>query len=951
LSKPAASRGSVCAFCTILVLAVVALALLVFSPRRVARSTAGSVPGIASQPLSGASAARGRVQANYAALPLAFEQNRGQTDAQVKYLARGNGYVLFLTSNDAVFSLRSRSPESAASKVRRDTEINAKNISGHRSNQKDSSAVVRMHLVGANSSAKVAAIGQLPGKSNYFLGSDPSKWRTDVPRYARVSYQDVYPGVDMTFHGAQRQFEFDFVVAPGANPTPIGLHLTGAQSLKTDESGNLVVSSVAGDVLLHKPVAYQEQNGKRRNVDAQFVLKASDQVSFALGNYDRARELVIDPSVSYAYSTYLGGTGDDEGFGIAFDGSGNAYVTGQTASTDFPVVAGGLAPNSLLGVTNAFVTKISPGGSSPLVYSTYVGGTGSDSGNAIAVDSSGEAFVAGGTSSTDFPHTNGAFQTSLGSGSTGNAFVFELNSTGNALIYGTYLGGSGPGSSDVVKAMAIDSSKNVYVVGRTSSTDFPVQAPLQASLAGTSNGFVTKLASGGASLVFSTYLGGGTGDYASGVAVDSSGNVYVTGGTSNGTFPTTAGAFQPKCGTDGNCNGLSDAFVTVINAAGSGYVYSTFLGGSGIEAAAGIAVDASGNAYVTGSTTSTDFPLKSALQGTYGGDTDAFVTKLNAAGNALVYSTYLGGSQPDGGAYIAVDGGNNAYVTGQTESSPFPTSGATQTALGGGNDAFVAEINSAGALAFSTYLGGSLDEDGTVGNEEGAIAVDPMGGSIYVTGNTTSSDFPPSSAFQSANAGGSDAFVVKYTQVTFNLAAATPAAVSPGTSATSMVTLTSVNSYASPVNLTCSVSGGGTPAPACSASSFSPASPITPSSTGAPTTLTITTTGPSASNFTSRKLFYAMWIPIAGISLVGMSFGSARSRRKKLLGFLMIAMVVAALFIMPACGGSSNSGGGGGGGGGGNTGTPAGAYTVTITGTGTDASATTQSAQVTLTVN
>jgi len=948
LSKPATSRGLVCAFCTLPILAAVALALLVFSPnsRRVAASPTGAVSANASRPATGATAERSRVQASYAALPLAFEQNQGQTDSQVKYLARGNGYVLFLTSNDAVFSLRAPTAKGTNSKIRRSAGMSAKQNSAQPSNEKGSTAVVHMHLVGANSAAKVAALGQLPGKSNYFVGSDPRKWRTDVPRYARVSYQNVYPGVDMAFHGAQRQVEFDFVVAPGANPAPIGLHLTGAQILKTDDAGNLVVSSAAGNVVLHKPVAYQEQNGARQNVDAQFVLKADNQVSFALGNYDRARELVIDPSVSYAYSTYLGGSGDDEGFGISFDGSGNTYITGQTASVDFPVVAGGLAPNSLLGVTNAFVTKISLDGSS-LVYSTYVGGTGSDSGNAIAVDSSGDAFVGGGTSSADFPHTTGAFQTTLGSGATANAFVFELNPAGNALVYGTYLGGTG---SDVVKGMAIDSSKNVYVVGRTSSTDFPVQTPIQGNLAGTSNGFVTKLSTGGAALAFSTYLGGGTGDYASGVAVDSSGNVYVTGGTSNGTFPTTTGAFQTKCGTDGNCNGLSDAFVTVINSAGSGYVYSTFLGGSGIEAGAGIAVDAADNAYVTGSTTSTDFPLKSALQGTYGGDTDAFVTKVNATGTALVYSTYLGGSQPDGGAYIAIDGGNNAYVTGQTESSPFPTSGPTQSALGGSNDAFVAEINSAGALAFSTYLGGSLDEDGTVGNEEGAIAVDPTGGSIYVTGNTTSSDFPTSSALQSANSGGSDAFVVKYTQVTFNLAAATPAAVSPGTSATSVVTLTSINGYASSVNLTCSISGAGTPAPACSASSFSPASPIAPSSAGANTTLTITTTGPSASKFSSRRLFYAMWIPIGGMSLAGMSFGSARSRRKKLVGFLMIAMVMAALFIMPACGGSSSSGGGGGGGGG-STGTPAGSYTVTITGTGTDAGATTQSAQVILTVN
>jgi len=264
----------------------------------------------------------------------------------------------------------------------------------------------------------------LPGKSNYFVGNDPSKWRTDVAHYARVSYQDVYPGVNLAYHGAQSQVEFDFVVAPGANPAPIGFHFTGARRVKTDDSGNLLISSAAGDVLLHKPVAYQEQNGTRQTVDARFALKANHQVSFELGNYDRSRELVIDPAVSYEYSTYLGGSGDDEGYGIAFDSSGDAYVTGQTASQNFPGTSGGFT-----GTAQVFVTKIAATGST-LVYSTYVGGNGNpgDIGNAIAVNpTSGFAYVTGVTSSTDFPIPPG--RTRPVSGAALLAMLLYLNST------------------------------------------------------------------------------------------------------------------------------------------------------------------------------------------------------------------------------------------------------------------------------------------------------------------------------------------------------------------------------------------------------------------------------------------------------------------------------------------------------------------------------------------
>ena len=382
---------------------------------------------------------RSRVQASLGALPLAFEANQGQTDPQVKYMARGNGYTVFLTANDTVFALQSLASKSA------EKEVPAKattTVKGHEAfakarpkpAAKDATAAIRMHLVGSNAQPQISAGDQLPGHSNYFIGNDRSQWHSNVAQFARVSYRDVYPGVNLAFYGKQKQLEFDFIVAPGASITPIRLAVSGAKHVITDDSGNLILASSAGDVLLHKPVAYQQKDGARQPVDARFVLQAHNQVSFELGNYDRSRELVIDPAVSYA--TYLGGTAEDDAYGIAIDTNGDAYVTGQTTSTNFPTVAGGFKTTNS-GVFDAFVTKVSANGSS-LVYSTYVGGSGQDSGNAIAVDASGNAFVAGGTGSTDFPHIGG-FQTSLKGGL--DAFVFELNSGGSALTYSTYLGG------------------------------------------------------------------------------------------------------------------------------------------------------------------------------------------------------------------------------------------------------------------------------------------------------------------------------------------------------------------------------------------------------------------------------------------------------------------------------------------------------------------------------
>ena len=880
----------------------------------------------------------GRVRASLAALPLAFEANQGQTDPQVKYVARGRGYTVFLTANDTVLAVHSSSPAV-------DTRVAQNHGGAERATARDRSAAIHLRLDGGNLQSQIIAGHQLPGHSNYFIGADRRQWHANVPQYARVCYREAYPGVEMAFYGAQNQLEFDFIVAPGASPDPIRFDISGALRVVTDPSGNLILASSAGDVLLHQPVAYQQKDGVRQPVDARFVLRAKNQVSFELGNYDRSRELVIDPSVTYA--TYLGGTGEDDGNAIAVDGSGNAWVTGQTKSTDFPTKNPLYASNK--GSFDVFVTELSPTGT--LVYSTYVGGSSDDSGNAIAVNASGDVFVAGGTKSSDFP-TQGAYQSSL-KGAT-NAFVLELSSTGSTLMYSTFLGGTG---NDVANGLALDSGGNAYVVGSTTSTDFPTQNPLPSE---TGDGFVTKLNSSGNTLVYSTYLGGGTGDFAGAVAVDGTGNAYVTGGTKNPGFTTTSGVFQPMCGTDGTCNGgLYDAFVTVINPSGSGFVYSTFLGGESNDKGLGIAVDATGDAYLTGLTSSLKFPLsKSPLQPTFGGGhlpSDAFVTELNPSGTQLVYSTYLGGSGDDIGLAIAVDSNKNAYVTGVTGSTNFPTASATQPQNNGGNDAFVSEISAGGsALTFSTYLGGSLNEDTSTSNGGGSlagIAVDSVGANVYVTGSTSSTDFPTVAAEPGSAGGDGDAFVAKYSTSGFTVTngALSPTSGIPGVSATATITVSSIEGFSSAVTLACSVAPVVPKAPTCS---LTPSTPVTPPANGTMTaTLNLATTASAAMldrplQRRSSGLVYAMLLPIGGMMLLGAGLGSARSRRRKWFGFLMLGMLLSGLLLMPACSSSSSGGGGGGN----DTGTPTGTYTITVTGT-SGSNVATGSPALSLTVN
>jgi Big-like domain-containing protein/beta-propeller repeat-containing protein len=693
------------------------------------------------------SAARPEILGDYGKLPLSFETNQGQTDAQVKFLSRGRGYTMFLTRRaEMVLVLRNPSPKSDALQPSRLQPAAA----SPKPQPVTRPVVVRMKLDGANATPQVEGLEELPGKANYFIGNDPAKWRTNVPTYARVQYHAVYPGVDLVYYGNQRQLEHDFIVAAGANPGAITLRLKGAKKLSLDVQGDLVLKTKNGEVRFQKPVIYQEVNGARQEVTGGYTLKGKDRVGFEVAAYDATKPLVIDPGL--LYSTYLGGSGTDEGLGIALDGAGNAYVTGRTISADFPTTAGAFDTSFNGGTFDVFVTKLNPAGSS-LVYSTYLGGGGNDQSFSIALDAAGHAHVTGFTSSADFPTTVGAFDTTLNGAGSFDVFVTKLDAAGSALAYSTYLGGNG---NDEGFGIVLDVVGNAYVAGFTTSANFPttVGAFDTSFNGGVVDAFVTKLnTAGSAPLLYSTYLGGSGDDRGLGIALDALGNAHVTGFARSADFPTTAGAF------DTSFNGVIDAFVTKLNPAGSALVYSTYVGGSDNDQGFGIVLDGAGNAHLTGRTSSTNFPTTA---GTFdmifnGGQLDAFVTKLNAAGNTLVYSTYLGSSGNDQGSGITLDGVDNAHVTGFTTAGNFPTTtGSFDTSFNGSVDAFVTKLNAAGSgLVYSTYLGGSNSDSGA------GIALDSVG-NAHVTGSTASANFPTTvGAFDTSFNGVVDAFVTK----------------------------------------------------------------------------------------------------------------------------------------------------------------------------------------------
>src|SRR6266852_6135837 len=567
--------------------------------------------------------------ASYGKLPLRFEANQGQADLRVKFLSRGSGYTLFLTSTEAVLALQKPSLTIAAIQ---------RYVGNTPGNRRTSSAVLRMKIGGANRIARIEGLESLPGKSSYFIGDDPAKWRTNVPTYAKVRYEGVYPGVDLVYYGNQGRLEYDFVIAPGTNPRTIRLVIVGAERLEASARGDLVLNTGSGEVRLQKPVVYQESGNVRKEIAGRYVLRGKRQIGFEVATYDASKPLIIDPLLSY--STYLGGSGDDVGNAIAVDSSGNAYVTGFTGSTNFPTKSPTQSASG--GGFDAFVAKLDPTGST-LFYSTFLGGSADDAGNAIAVDGSGNAYVTGVTRSTNFP-TKNALQSAVGG--SGDAFVAKLDPTGSTLIYSTFLGGS---AQDSGSAIAVDSSGNAYVTGFTRSTNFPTASPFQASCqscAGSQgNAFVAKLSVAGSALVYSTYLGGsgnGTdGDFGNGIAVDASNNAYVTGFTSSPNFPLAspiqATLLPQTCtfeyyGYTYTIPCSNTAFVTKLNPSGSALLYSTYLGasGGGLEDGRGIAVDNTGNAYITGFTPSRNLLLTpGAFQLVPGGGEDAFVAKIS----------------------------------------------------------------------------------------------------------------------------------------------------------------------------------------------------------------------------------------------------------------------------------------------------------------------------------
>ncbi len=819
--------------------------------------------------------ARSHALTVFAGLPLMFEPNQGQAnldpaDARVKFVARGSGYSLYLGSEGAILNLRSQTKGNADSETRVES--------------------LQMKLAGANPNASVRAADPLPGKSNYILGNDPSKWRQGIPQFARVRYENVYPGISLVFYGNQGHLEYDFQVAPGSDPKQAELEFKGAKKVELHE-GALVIKGEGGDVRLDAPRIYQEIAGRQEPVEGRFVLRGANRAGFAIGNYDHSRELVIDPQLTY--STYFGGSGDESHVSIAVDGSFNMYLTGSTTSTNLPALSG-VYQTTLRGTQNVFIAKIVPTlGSNPsvLTYVTYLGGEGIDYPVGIAVDNAGNPYVAGTTTSTGFPTTpttayQTAPETSTGAVCPGfttafcHVFVTALNNNANGvatqLIYSSYLSGNG---NDIASGMTIDASGDIFVTGTTTSeetnpspdqfpaTNLPQPLPFQSTsraALGLPQFFVTKVNTNGSrlgSILYSTYFGGGTFQTTDpiatggGITVDTNGNVYFTGttnytytGTSQTTdfpilnayqpcldIPATTQIQNPPVCSNTTTTSTSDAFVAKINpnaAQGQQLLWSTYFGGSQTETGTGVALDTgAANVYITGSTSSSDIttaltfaayqtcidqPVNPASgvactnsSATTAYPNDAYVARLSnpttittgITNVGLTYFSYLGGTADDAGLAVAVDAASGALVTGWTKSPDFPVNPAQnpiQSALNGPQNAFMARLNAVAQVgqtnaSWSNPYGGNATDEGT------SVVLDIFQNS-YFAGDTTSTSKLPATGLQTANGGGSDAFIA---QVGSSSTLSISGVLTVGTSSTSFV------SAGMPATFTYTITNGG----------------------------------------------------------------------------------------------------------------------------------------------
>ena len=687
-------------------------------------------------------------------LPLRFEPNRGQTSDAVKFLARFGTHTLFLTSDGAVVRL-----------------------SGQGASE-PSESILRLRWLGVSDEAVVAGIEELPGKSNYLIGRDSTKWQTNVPNYAKVRYRDLYPGVDLLYYGDGGRLEYDLVVAPGAETDRLRLKVDGASSIGRDGDGNLELGVATGNLRLLAPVAYQESRDasgqlNREHVDVDYEWTSDGEIHFRAGAYDRTRPLIIDPQITY--SSYIGGSGSDSGDNVVVDPSGAAYIVGWSRSLDFPLAAPFQSQNT--SATMAVVVKMNPElpGAASMMYSTYLGGSsGNTVGRGIAINGAGQIFVGGDTSAPDFPVTTGAYQTTCrlnGAQCSTDAFAVKLDATGAALLYGTYVGGSG---TELGFDLAIDGSDHIFLTGPTGSSDFPMTAgAYQTTFAGGGttfgDAFVAKLNPAGAGagdLLYSTFLGGSGSETSWTIAADAAGDIYVGGNTTSSGFPTTPNAFSTTYSGAGAALNLGDAFIAKLRPGGTGspdLLYSTFLGGSSDERVSSLVVDTNNTVYATGWTTSASFPTTAnAYQTVFGGGTcssgspcaDAFVLRLDPSGSgigSLWYSTLFGGSSFDLSNGIALDSAGFVYIAGETESPNLPLRNAIQNSCFGGctpapmSDVMLAKFDLSqpgqAALLFSTYIGGANVDTGW------GLAVDTSG-NAYITGQVFSLNYPMVLPFQ-----------------------------------------------------------------------------------------------------------------------------------------------------------------------------------------------------------
>lgn len=647
--------------------------------------------------------------------------------------------------------------------------------------------MVSLVPIGMSRHVRIVPERRLPGIVNYFIGKDPSRWRVNIPTYAAILYKDVYPGISLRFYGGGRGLEYDWLLHPGADPSRIRLHVEGA-TVRSNADGSVTLGSGSTAVRQSRPQSFSLLSAVRHPVQSAYVVQNAHEIRFRVGPYSSSAPLVIDPTLVYA--TYLGGGENEGGYGLTVDAQGNAYVTGDTQSTDFPLVGAAQGSlhsdsscvNATIGLRecpDAFVSKLSADGHT-LLYSTYVGGSLDDYGHGVAVDSAGNAYLTGNTLSSDFPVVSAIIPGFRGGGALGDSYITKLNAQGNAILFSTFLGGAGDDDGEAI----VESAGSVYVAGTTNSPDFPTAHPWQKGLGGgtcvspttgaqtqerCSDAFVAKLPDSGASLTNSTHLGGSGEEIGTSIAV-ANGSAYVTGSTSSSDYPTThplQGYGGGTCGTEENSYPCNDGFLTVLAPSGDTATMSTYVGGSGDDVANDVAVGPDGAIYVVGSTRSPDFPLVHPLKAALGSDDeDAFIVKIGPAGTQRVYSTYFGGSESDDAYGVAVDGVGDMYVTGSTLSQDFPVRDPIQSTLptvpdvAGGRasvqTAYISALTPDGSdLLYSTYFGDSgQDEDSGSSATLGAdIAVDGAD-NAYITGFTMSHTLPvTAAAFQSTFGG------------------------------------------------------------------------------------------------------------------------------------------------------------------------------------------------------